>query len=56
MKKPFKKPTEEAKWVTAHVECLICTHRWVAVYPLGLTRLQCPNCNNFSEVEIIQQL
>lgn len=27
------------------VECDICTHKWVAVRPLGLTKLECPNCN-----------
>lgn len=49
-----KKPTENINWTTALVACLVCAHRWVAVYPIGLTRLQCPNCANFSEVEIIQ--
>ena len=28
------------------VECSICTHRWVAVRPKNITKLECPNCSN----------
>lgn len=37
------------KWLTAAVECPLCTHRWVAVWPVITTELECPNCENLSE-------
>ena len=42
-------------WDAAYVECCICTHRWVSVYPAGTEKLRCPNCNlivNFECIEI----
>jgi hypothetical protein len=36
-------------WDAAPVECPICTHEWVAVYPLGTDELECPNCSISSE-------
>lgn len=26
------------------MECTICNHTWVAVYPLEAKKLECPNC------------
>lgn len=26
------------------VRCIICTHEWIAVRPLGTQTLECPNC------------
>lgn len=31
-------------WFTARVECSICTRAWVAVWPEGAERLECPGC------------
>ncbi len=30
--------------IVSKVQCDICTHKWVAIRPVGLTELQCPNC------------
>lgn len=31
------------------VECQICTHEWVAVWPEEADKLECPNCGYLSE-------
>lgn len=36
------------------VQCDLCNHKWVAVRPIGLTKLECPNCNNLTHFENIQ--
>jgi hypothetical protein len=38
------------KSVSKSVECEICTHEWVAVYPFGCKELECPNCENMTIV------
>lgn len=41
----------EQAWAAGAVTCSICTHAWVAARPANTTKLECPNCGNFSEVE-----
>lgn len=36
-------------WQAAPVECPICTHQWVAVWPVITDELECPHCGNISE-------
>lgn len=31
----------------SHVKCDVCQHRWVAVRPKGVEKLECPNCSGF---------
>jgi hypothetical protein len=31
-------------WVAAESCCDYCAYRWVAVYPVGCTQLECPSC------------
>jgi hypothetical protein len=47
----YQKPlTKDAQlWHAASVECAICTHKWVAVWPVGTDKLECPNCSNLSD-------
>lgn len=37
---------DNEKWCTAPVECPLCTREWVAVYPQGTPKLECPTCGN----------
>lgn len=36
----------EEGWAGEYVSCDLCGHKWVAVYPAELDRLECSNCNN----------
>lgn len=36
---------EQSPHASGPAQCLGCGHRWVAVAPLGVTALECPNCN-----------
>lgn len=38
------KVDEEGEWVTAEMECVICGHEWVAVYPVCAPKLECSEC------------
>lgn len=33
-------------WLHGPVECLTCGHRWVGVWRLGTTNLECSNCGS----------
>jgi formate dehydrogenase maturation protein FdhE len=35
----------------SRVKCNLCTYEWIAVRPLGLTELECPNCENITGFE-----
>lgn len=37
---------QKASWNAEHVQCDLCSHKWVGVYPEDLDRIECPNCNN----------
>lgn len=48
----------EDLWEASLVRCDLCSHEWVAVRPLGLEKLECPNCENmvyFENVETVKQ-
>ena len=44
---------QEINWVGSKVECDICTHEWIAVFPAECEKLECPNCHNMVEYEIL---
>lgn len=33
-------------WAVDHAVCLVCTYKWIAVYPLSCTEIECPSCNS----------
>jgi hypothetical protein len=42
-----------AVWVCNMVKCTCCHHKWVAVHVEALiVELECPNCHEFSEVDV----
>ena len=43
---PQRESTEEydGPWCTAAMECVICGHEWVAVYPVVAPALECGGC------------
>lgn len=36
----------EKRWAGGSVKCMICNHIWIAVYPDGIPKIECPNCGN----------
>jgi hypothetical protein len=40
-------------WVGAEVQCDICNHIWIAVFDMNLDYLECPNCHNMVNYEIL---
>jgi hypothetical protein len=38
------------------VSCELCSYKWVAVYPEETNKLECTNCNNITEVKIVEHL
>jgi transposase-like protein len=41
-------------WEVAKVECPLCTQEWIAVYPSGVEKLECPHCQNTIEPIILE--
>ena len=41
----------EGGWTANYVQCDLCSHKWVGVYPAKLERLECPNCSNIAMFE-----
>lgn len=39
----------------APVECPLCTHRWVGIWPVGMDEIDCPHCENMVEPIILEQ-
>ena len=35
---------EEFGWVAEESVCDRCDHEWIAVYPLGMDEIGCPDC------------
>ena len=35
-------------WCTGKVQCNICHHRWVGVFPAGTLEFKCPKCNTMT--------
>jgi DNA-directed RNA polymerase subunit RPC12/RpoP len=52
--KPGMKAYLQDKWEVSMVQCDLCSHRWIAVRPKGLDRLECPNCSNMAMFENIK--
>jgi hypothetical protein len=44
---------EHQDWIAGRVECLTCSHEWVAVRPVLTIVLECPNCQKMSPFEIL---
>jgi len=47
-------PDDCKEWAGAKVQCDICTYQWIAVFNVNCERLECPNCHNMVEYEIIE--
>ena len=46
---------KEEKYEVSKVKCDLCSYEWVAVRPLGLTKLECSNCKNMVYFENIKK-
>ena len=40
-------------WSTGLVKCDLCGHEWIAVFPSGLDRLECPHCQNLAGFDML---
>jgi hypothetical protein len=51
----YEKYLEDNKesWAADYIQCDLCSHKWTAVYPEELDRLECPNCSNIVMFEKI---
>jgi hypothetical protein len=47
----------ETGWCVAKVECTVCTHPWVALFPIAADEeaLECPNCH-YQDSEVLEYL
>lgn len=36
-------------WLVAEMVCVVCSHPWVSVYPIGAVRLECSNCGHMND-------
>lgn len=43
----------DSGWLQAVVECDICLTEWVAVYPEGCDRLECPGCGYMTHAPFV---
>jgi hypothetical protein len=43
--------TNKDQHEVSKVKCDVCSYSWVAVRPLGLTKLECPNCGRLCSFE-----
>ena len=39
---------EKEDWTTTSIECDFCSHKWQAVHPAELCKLECPKCGNMT--------
>lgn len=42
----------EHPWHSVYITCLICSHDWVAIFPDGATRLDCPACGYKNDLDV----
>jgi hypothetical protein len=42
---------KEGQWGVREMECILCEKKWVAVFPIECTQLECPNCNKLNQIE-----
>jgi DNA-directed RNA polymerase subunit RPC12/RpoP len=40
----------EPEHAVSDIECDVCSHKWVAVFPVNTEKLECPNCNHFTSI------
>lgn len=43
----------DGPWESSKVKCDLCGATWIAVRPVGLTVLECPNCENLGTFETL---
>lgn len=51
----MKEEDKERGWISAEVKCPLCGFEWLAVYHINCDRLECDQCKNMVEFEIITQ-
>jgi len=39
-------------WQSCQARCAICSHEWVAVFPIEATELECPHCSYVTPLDI----
>lgn len=49
---PLTEISSRRPHVTGHAVCCCCGHDWVAVYPATATRLECPECQDFTRIKV----
>ena len=42
--------TENDPWAIVEMGCELCTHEWIAVFPVRTEELECPNCEKVNAV------
>ena len=42
-------------WCGSKVQCDLCGHIWVWVFPVECEKLECPNCHNIGMYEIVEE-
>jgi len=42
-------------WRSEFIKCNLCTHAWIDVFEASCIELECPNCHNMTEFELITQ-
>jgi hypothetical protein len=47
--------SEQVGWAGNLVQCDVCAHKWVAVYPADLELLECPNCGGRVKYTVIPE-
>ena len=49
---------DEKGWTAQLVKCDLCSHQWMAVYPIKLQfdKLECSNCGNLAHYHIVETL
>jgi len=45
---------DDIKWSGSRIQCDVCTHKWIAVFPSDLDKIECPHCLNMVNFEIIE--
>jgi len=46
---------EKEGWAGCKIECLICTHWWIAVFHVECEKLECPNCHHMVNYKLIEK-
>lgn len=43
------------KWSGERIQCDLCNYIWIAVFPTGIEKIECPNCRHLVTYEIITE-